>query len=101
MTVQTKHFIDAADLVSLRLQCKRCEVTMLLPLSAEIEGKLLRTCPQCNKPWAQLSNGVTMEKKIMAFGAALMELRSAMQEREKTAPEDTFSLTLEIEQIAP
>src|SRR4051794_34789082 len=82
MTIQTKHFIEVSDIVTIRLSCKRCDSSLLLPLLENLEPQLLSTCPQCYKPWVQDSNGAAvMAGKIQQFVKALRNLDAALQQR--------------------
>jgi uncharacterized paraquat-inducible protein A len=55
MTSQTKHYIEMADLLSLRCDCKDCGASLSLPLAKEI-GNALSQCPRCKSTWAGQSS---------------------------------------------
>lgn len=94
MTEETKKFIELSDILSLRLECKRCESELLISslrdmLRREEEGKL-NNCPVCGREWASVS-GSSCELTIAQFLDSLNKLRSTL----KTFPAG-FLLTLEI-----
>jgi hypothetical protein len=91
MTIQTKHFIDLADIVALRCECKNeeCQTVLLLKLTGGINDSL-KLCPKCKRPWALLAES-SCEPRIKEFF-------SAMERLKLIAETLGFSMTLEIKE---
>jgi hypothetical protein len=92
MTVQTKHFIELADIVALRCECKNpeCQTALLLRLAGDANDSL-RLCPKCKRPWA-LFGEASFEPEIKKFFAVLESLKAV-------AGKLGFSMTLEIKEV--
>jgi hypothetical protein len=79
MTTQTKKFIELADILALRFECKNCGSELLISslrdMSKREEQGKLSDCPVCRKPWASIS-GTTCESAIAEFLSSLNKLRS-------------------------
>jgi len=73
MTVQTQRFIDLWDILGLRFQCTKCNASLLLSMSKEIDASKLRTCPNCDKPWLSVS-GSTVESAVKEAVSAVKML---------------------------
>ena len=59
MTTQTKKFIEIADIIGLRFECKNeeCRANLWLPLIEDINRTHpLQKCPNCGKAWTQLGD---------------------------------------------
>jgi hypothetical protein len=87
MTSQTKHYIEVADILGLRCECKECHTALALPLATDV-GKSLLTCPRCGKGWARQANS-TSEILIEEFARKVEQLAN-------TLPHLGFILLLEI-----
>jgi len=87
MTSQTKVYIEPADILSIRCDCKHCGASLSLPLSRDV-GKSLLVCSQCNKGWARLENS-SEETLISEFAFKVEKMVSAL-------PRLGFKLLLEI-----
>ena len=83
MTVQTKRFIELADIIGLRLECKTCGNSISLGNSEKNEAvdfllgqaNTLHKCPLCQNQWTnQFDSGG--DSDIKAFFRALRELRT-------------------------
>jgi hypothetical protein len=105
MTIQIKHFIELADILSVRFTCIHCEATLSLPISdiklktgAPSNSGFINKCPGCGRPWADL-NGSSYESEIVKFTKSLNALKAAMCGDEalgyKPAPL-SFSLSVEV-----
>ena len=88
MTTQTKHFIETADIVALRCECKneKCRATLTIPIRG-ITGRSMATCPHCNSDWMQ--EELRDYTEISKFTSALIQLMNAQKNY-------GFSLMLEI-----
>ena len=68
MTIQTKHFIELSDILSIRLEClnPRCRAAISLALSKDGEFELakVRVCPNCSRPWLLIPGGSTIEPTV-------------------------------------
>jgi hypothetical protein len=49
MTRQTKQFIEVADILAFRLECKHCGTSLLVSLKKV--GSLPLACANCNSDW--------------------------------------------------
>ena len=59
MTSQTRKFIEIADIVGLRFECKneQCGASLSLPFHQGINRTdTLERCPHCGKQWGMLTN---------------------------------------------
>jgi hypothetical protein len=59
MTTQTKKFIEIADIVGLRFECKNpeCGASLTLTILEAINrNSPLKECPNCGKQWARLTD---------------------------------------------
>ncbi len=79
MVVQTKHFIELADLVGLKFACKHknCKAVLTLPMSEDALAGALLNCPSCTEPWLQQGQvyfGDTV-KNVIASLKALEDLQ--------------------------
>lgn len=73
MTVQTKHFIELSDVLSLRFDCKHCGASLSLSLDDRLYGTIA-SCPGCHQPWTVL-NGSSYEKLFADFSTLVKRLR--------------------------
>jgi len=94
MTVQTRRFIDLADIIGLRFECKRCRASLELTLE-RLEQGTLHKCPSCHRDWALL-NDVSREGSFIQFVRCFNELAKLLGEPSPLG----FSLTLEIKEPA-
>jgi hypothetical protein len=101
MTSQTRHFIELADIVSVRLRCRNegCGASLLIDPHEETgnlvsplatNNNVLTICPGCGFPWMEQGQ-MTVDSEIKMFLHEMNELRKL---------EDKFgcSLTFEISQ---
>jgi uncharacterized protein YerC len=93
MTSQTKHFIEAADLIALRLECAHCRATLTLPIADQLDIVTLRSCPNCKAKWAVLDK-TAYEGLIQEFSAATKKLQRVA--RAENAGALGFAFTLEV-----
>jgi len=70
MTSQTRHYIQIADLLALRCDCKSCGASLSLAMKEEA-ARSLENCPACGKAWAQGEN----QKQIGLFLLQVESLR--------------------------
>ncbi len=59
MTSQTRKFIEIADIVGLRFECKNaeCGASLSLPLHQGVNRTdTLKNCPHCGKQWTMLND---------------------------------------------
>jgi hypothetical protein len=57
MTSQTKSFIEISDVLGLRFECRKCGVSLTLPIGEATSHRkehLLKECPNCGIHWALL-----------------------------------------------
>jgi hypothetical protein len=92
VTIQTKHFIDLSDIISLRFECKDCGTTLTVSIKDKLPGRMGK-CPSCNQPWAVL-NGASYELLFETFREAVNHLSRAI-DGPPAAPIG-FSFSLEI-----
>jgi len=65
MTIQTKKFIEIADIVAVRCECKndQCRASLSLPMLENIAGnRPLAECPNCGKRWLLLEDADHQQK---------------------------------------
>lgn len=67
MTKQTKHYIELSDIKALRFECIHCKASLSLSLNDAIDVRKLRSCPNCNEPWAAIPNSSSVEQVIDEF----------------------------------
>jgi hypothetical protein len=91
MTSQTKTFIELADIVGLRMECKNCGISLLVnqqsltTLTGE-HNSSLRSCPHCANSWTQLDTYTTpgmrpgFDSEIKAMIRAINQVK-ALEER--------------------
>ncbi len=99
MTSQFKTYIDLADILTLRLDCRECACTLTIPISRDLtareEAFKLNECPMCRAPWATLNN--SMYQPIIAeFTDKLKRLKNTLE----NAPLG-FRLSIEISDPHP
>jgi uncharacterized paraquat-inducible protein A len=63
MTLQTKRFIELADILSLRFECKECGASVALPPDGDA-ARATASCPACYKPWAVVG-GMSYQQPII------------------------------------
>ena len=51
MTLQTKRFIELADIISLKFECKKCGTTVTIDARKSFSVKTLRICLNCQNDW--------------------------------------------------
>jgi len=101
MTAQTKAFIEISDIVGLQFECRHCHSTITLKCSGkEVRVTGLRSCPNCLEPWAQLSDGGTIELNIKTFIDQVKEFQELLRRRDEFTPGRGFSLLLEVKSDA-
>jgi len=98
MTSQTKKFIEVADIIGLRFECRNehCGASLTLTMLEAINrNSPLKECPNCGKQWARLTDAdyqpvfqalVDNLRKIAAapIGCAFaLEIKPEIQEDEK------------------
>lgn len=76
MTIQTKHFIELSDIVSLRFDCKHCGASLSLSLDDRLYRKIAE-CPSCQRYWTVL-NGASYEKLFSDVSASVKRLSDAL-----------------------
>lgn len=94
MTSQVRKYIELADILTLRLDCRDCGSSLTIPISRDLmareEAFKLNDCPVCRAAWATINN--SMYQPIIAeFTDKLKRLKGAME----SAPLG-FRLLLEI-----
>ena len=104
MTIRAKYFIDMSDLVSIRIECKRCKTTLSLAISEDLRVDSLNMCPNCKEPWFALPGSSTMQPSLADFVRSVNRMASALRDWRKAM--DTlnlpgFSLELEIKGPLP
>jgi NAD-dependent SIR2 family protein deacetylase len=95
MTSQTKHFIELSDITALRCECQRCHTTLTIPVLEKIKTDKIRTCPNCNEPWAANDSGTIIELSIKEFIDSLQQLSGALQGWRQVVPVG-FQISLEL-----
>ena len=76
MTSQTKHYIEASDILSVRCDCKECGASLSLPLTVNLAESLFK-CPNCKKPWVRFEGG-THEFVINALAENIGKLKELL-----------------------
>ena len=92
MTVQTKRFIEPADILGLCLECADCKASISLCLSSQMSIRRLRVCPHCQRPWLHLPEGSTAELAV----TDLMNQLGKVSELLRSGQFSGFRLLLEI-----
>lgn len=100
MTVQIKYFIEAGDIVAVRLACERCGTSLTVSISEKLEKAVLKTCPQCREPWASQPSGTSIESVIIEFIKSLNSMEGAIRQWADINKEGGFRLMLEIKSDA-
>lgn len=83
MTSQTKNYIELADVLAIRCECKHCGATLSLPLLREIRTDRLHNCPNCNEPWSQSGYGRSLrniDAEIAQFVTAFQSLSQSLEQ---------------------
>ncbi len=99
MTVQAKYFIDTSDVLSIRVECKHCRASVLLPIQKEFQANALGACPNCKKPWLALPTAQTFVPVLNEFASSLIEIATKLTEwrgKMEAAAVPGFSFDLEI-----
>jgi hypothetical protein len=55
MTTQTRKFIELADILGMRFDCKKCHASLSLP--PENSPRPPRDCPNCGSNWTEMPDG--------------------------------------------
>ena len=79
MTIQTKNYIDLADITTFRFDCKNCGATLSFPVSDTRAKLALDQCPNCRATWA-LRPGLSHSEIILQFRDVLKRLQTIMGE---------------------
>lgn len=73
MTSHIKHYIDLADITSVRFECKRCTAALSFPLSADFQS-IPKACPACSAEWVNLSSSPKPGELVKNFSEAHAQL---------------------------
>ena len=102
MTVQTKYFIETADILAVRFECLHCMASVTVAVSREFSVETLGNCPNCRRAWLSLpDNSITGTVKecvgaIDKMVATLRDWKNTM----KAVHEPGFAFSLEIREAA-
>jgi hypothetical protein len=85
MTNLTKRFIELADIIGVRLECRKCGCALLLDLGREAAtvenllgaaNKILCSCPACGTPWTTLPDGrLAFDSELKDFFRRMCQIR--------------------------
>jgi DNA-directed RNA polymerase subunit RPC12/RpoP len=95
MTVQQKRFIELADIVSMRFECKNCHTSVQIAFEKFRNGTLY-SCPNCQSEWAYMTNGMAVNNAEAAF-VRFIDAAKAIEATCNNAPVG-FTVTLEIKE---
>jgi len=97
MTSKTRCFIELADLLAWRFECKNCHASLELSLD-NLEKGTLNECPHCHRNWALIPttplSSVNFEPHFTRFIEALNQLKGQFGDQSVLG----FDLSLEIKQ---
>jgi len=98
MTIQTKHFIDPSDIVSIRFDCKHCKTSVSIAISSTVKIDTLAMCPSCRKPWLAIPDGPSLLPDVVSFAKAVNDMVSALRDwRKGTAARNLEGFSMELE----
>jgi predicted Zn finger-like uncharacterized protein len=96
MTRETKNFIELSDITALCLTCRHCKAELHVTLDELPREGALSRCPNCQRPWAQVSHNQLSShdyaREIVGFMDVLLETRKIADKQAGLG----FSLTFEI-----
>jgi transposase-like protein len=73
VTSETKQYIEAQDILSVRCDCNECHASLSVPMAPNLAESLFK-CPKCGKDWVRFSGG-THELTVNAFANAVGDLK--------------------------
>jgi ribosomal protein S27E len=109
MTSQTKIFIELADIVGLRIECRKCGCSLLIGVESENENihnllspqnYLLAKCPTCDSEWTHFSHAAAAHGSA-SFDSDIKKLFRILSEVRKIESKLGCALTLEIKNPKP
>ena len=70
MTTQTKKFIELADIIGMRFDCRKCRTSLLLPM--EKSPSPPSQCPNCRCDWTAMPDGSDRKEDFKTLADAMI-----------------------------
>jgi ribosomal protein S27AE len=103
MTSQTQTFIELSDILSVRVECGKCQSTVTIPITREMNLGGMRRCSNCGNAWLAVEM-TSIEEQVKDCAATIRATVDELRNWHKTLAtmgSKGFSLTLEIQPEPP
>lgn len=75
MTTQTRKFIELADILGMRFDCRKCHASVSLTLEKSRPSPP-RQCPNCRCDWTEMPDGTDHKEEFQVLSDALAAVSS-------------------------
>src|SRR5271163_4887520 len=74
MTSKTQHYIDLSDIKAFRIECAKCQASLVLPLEKLGAKTIPDVCPNCQQKWGRWVHERPTWNYLHTFAAAMTSL---------------------------